>query len=849
MAVALPATVPSLRPQSQKPAEPRSFITPSRSHYLISLISSCPSIREFAPIHAQLITTNSIRDPLVARRLLGFFLSVDGLGRFRRVLSGTHHSETELWNDYIQKQLQDDSPGDVLASYRRMVGEGVALDMSTFHFLISAASRVVAVRDVGEVHGRVLKSGFGFSDSLRKNLMGVYAKAGRLQEVRQLFGEFPERDVVAWNTMISCYVRMGMSRESLDLFGRLLADGVEPDEITMVSLVSACAKMRDLEMGEKMHLYIDENNLELGGTLLNCLADMYMKCGNMEKAREVLGGSEAEDDVVSWTTLLCGYVKSDRMDEAEKLFDRMTERNLISWTTMTSAYVRAGRYPESLELFITMMLDDVMPDEVALVTALTACVNMEGFDIGRSIHSFIVKRGMTVEGMLGNSLLSLYAKFGRLDDAYSIFQRLPCRTVVSWNSMLDGFCRAGDVGKARGFFDEIPEKDLISWNTMIGCYTRSRLAQESFELFHLMQSSEVKPDQITLANMLSTCASVGALSHGTWIHLYIQKNQIQLDHILGTALVDMYGKCGSVEKATELFSKIKDRTMCLWTAMIGAYALEGQARKAADLFSKMEATGMKPDHVTFIALLSACSHGGLIDEGYQYFHKMKNEYRIAPGIQHYGCMVDLLGRSGHLKEALELIHSMPVEADIVIWSSFMRACETHQNVELAEYAHKRLIEINPTNDAAHVLLSKIYVRAGRWDDASLIRTKLHELGIRKHPGCSMIEQNGAVHEFRAEDFSNPRSPEIYSMLGEIEGRLQKERHDTLSHHSERLAVAFGLISSKNRTIRIVNNLRICGDCHSFMKFVSLSYEREIILRDNYRFHRFNDGQCSCREYW
>ncbi|KAF8030903.1 hypothetical protein BT93_D0176 [Corymbia citriodora subsp. variegata] len=721
--------------------------------------------------------------------------------------------------------------------------------MSTFHFVISAASRVMAVEDVGEVHGRILKSGLGFSDSLRKNLMGVYAKAGRLREVCQLFGEFPERDVVAWNTMISCYVRMGMLRESLDLFGRMLADGVVPNEVTMVSLVSACAKMRDLEMGEKMHSFIDENDLEIRGPLLNCLADMYIKCGNMEKAHAVLGGSEAENDVVSWTTLLCGYVKSDQMDEAEKLFDRMTERNLISWTTMTSAYVQAGRCQKSLELFIEMMLDDVTPDEVALVTALTACVDIDGYDIGRSIHSMIVKHGMTVEGILGNSLLSLYAKFGRLDDAYNIFQHLPCKTVVSWNSMLDGFCRAGDVNKARGFFDEIPEKDLISWNIMISCCTRSRLAQESFELFHQMQKSDIKPDKITLANMLSTCASAGALSHGTWIHLYIQKNQIQLDHVLGTALVDMYGKCGSVEKATELFSKITDRNVRLWTAMIGAYAMEGQAQKAVNLFSKMEATGIKPDRVTFIALLSACSHGGLIDEGYKYFHKMKNEYSIDPGIQHYGCMVDLLGRFGHLKEALELIYSMPVEADTVIWSSFMRACETHQNVEFAEYAHKRLVEINPVNDAAHVLLSKIYARAGRWDDASLIRTKLHDLGIRKHPGCSMIEHNGTVQEFRPEDFSNSRSLEIYSMLGEIEGRLQNKRHETSSHHSERLAMAFGLISSKNSSIRIVNNLRICRDCHSFMKFVSLKYEQEIILRDNYRFHRFTDGQCSCREYW
>ncbi|KAI6680077.1 hypothetical protein NL676_033958 [Syzygium grande] len=273
MAVARPAAVPPPPPpllrrrRAQPPAdEPRSSVTSSssssRSRDLISLISSCPSTHELAPIRARSITADFTRHPLVAPRRRRRRL----LGRCRRVPSGTHRlSETAPWNDYIQEQLRDGSPGDVLLSYRRMVEEGVALDMSTFHFLISAASRTVAVKEVGEVHGRVLKSGLGFSDSLRKNLMGVYAKAGRLREVCQLFGEFRERDVVAWNTMISCYVRMGMFGESLDSFGRMMDDGVEPDEITMVSLVSACAKMRDLEMGEKMHLYIDEKNMEIGG--------------------------------------------------------------------------------------------------------------------------------------------------------------------------------------------------------------------------------------------------------------------------------------------------------------------------------------------------------------------------------------------------------------------------------------------------------------------------------------------------------------------------------------------------------------------------------------------------------
>lgn len=308
---------------------------------------------------------------------------------------------------------------------------------------------------------------------------------------------------------------------------------------------------------------------------------------------------------------------------------------------------------------------------------------------------------------------------------------------------------------------------------------------------------------------------------------------------------------GCSELAYDLFSEISEKNVFLWTSVIAAYAMAGHAQKAIDLFLEMEETGTKPDQVTFIALLSACSHGGLVDEGYDFLSKKSRVYNIKPKMQHYGCMVDLLGRAGHLEESANFITSMPIPPDVSIWSSLLRACRCHQNVKLAEHAFKHLTETDPLNDGAHVLLANIYAKAGRLDDMSRIRMKLRDMGLKKQLGYSLIEQGGFVHKFTSGDIFNPHSEEIYLMLNEIEMTLQQQGlQETSLQHRERLAVAFGLIStSEKTTIRIVNNLWICGDCHSFMKVTSQVYNREIVIRDNGRFHRFQGGQCSCRDYW
>ena len=759
--------------------------------------------------------------------------------------------ETIVWNTLLGNLLKDGSLEGVFLTYSHMVTHGVSLDISTFHFLVHACSRSFDLQRGSEIHGRVLKSGMGRNRSLNNNLMGFYSKCGKFENVQRLFDKLTHRDVISWNTMISCYVQMGLPGEALDVFREMRASGVAADEITMISLLSACSKLRDLETGERLHGYIEENGLEISGNLLNCLANMYIECGAMERAHELVARSEVGGDVVLWTSLVGGYVKAKRIHAARCVFDHIAEKNLISWMTMISGYVQGGYYNESLELFIQMRHANVVPDEVLTVTALSASTRVEERELGRSIHGLVVKFGMVVDGLLGNSLIHLYAKCGEPNEAHLVFKQLPSRSVASWNSMLDGFCRSGEFEKAKSFFNEIPNKDVISWNTMINTLAKSYQFGELFELFREMQSSSAKPDKLTLISVLSSCASAGALSHGIWVHAYIEKNRIEIDNMVGTALIDMYGKCGSVEKARELFYKLTEKNAFVWTAMIAAHAMEGQAGQAIDLYLEMEAKGIKPDHVTFIALLSGCSHGGLLDQGLEYFNKMSSVHGIMPNVQHYGCIVDLLGRTGHLDEALEFIKLMPIQPDISIWSALLRASRSHHSVALAEHAFQRLIELDPLNDSAYVLLSNTYAKAGRLDDLRHTRKKLFELGIRKKPGCSVIEKDGTMYEFTASDFSNPESAKIYTLLEEIKGDLDKlGLEDSSAHHSERLAVAFGLISTCGTTpIRVANNLRICGDCHIAMKLMSQVYDREIVIRDNYRFHRFVDGNCTCKDLW
>lgn len=374
-----------------------------------------------------------------------------------------------------------------------------------------------------------------------------------------------------------------------------------------------------------------------------------------------------------------------------------------------------------------------------------------------------------------------------------------------------------------------------------------------------------------MSAVLSACARLGALQHGKWVHAYIDKSGMKVDVVLGTSLIDMYAKCGSIERAKCIFDHMgpENKDIMAWSAMITALAMHGLSGECLELFAKMVNDGgrVRPNAVTFVGVLCACVHGGLVSEGNHYFKRMKEEYGVSPLIQHYGCMVDLYSRAGLIEDAWGVVKSMPMEPDVMIWGALLSGARMHGDIETCEISVKKLIELDPKNSGAYVLLSNVYAKLGRWGEVRHLRDLMEVRGIKKVPGCSLVEIDGVLHEFFVGDDSHPETQNIHRMLEEIMKRLEKKgyvrntsevlldldeegKEFALSLHSEKLAVAYCFLrTSPGTTIRIVKNLRICGDCHVVMKMISREFKREIVVRDCNRFHHFRNGLCSCKDYW
>ncbi|OVA12548.1 Pentatricopeptide repeat [Macleaya cordata] len=464
-----------------------------------------------------------------------------------------------------------------------------------------------------------------------------------------------------------------------------------------------------------------------------------------------------------------------------------------------------------------------------------------------------------------NSLIHGYAELGDMDSAFQIFQQVSSPSVVTWTAMVVGFSRNADIMAARRVFEEMPDRDLVSWNAMISGYVQNKVPVEALNLFRRMQTENFKPNAVTIVTVLSACASVGALDTGKWVHMFINKNQLQLNPFLGSALIDMYSKCGVVDFALEVFGYLKEKNTCTWNALINGLAMNGHAEQALDVFNKMRIDrSIRPDKVTFVGVLLACSHGGFIEEGKKHFYCSMKEYGVTPIVEHYACMVDLLGRFGHLNEAQEVIRSMPIAPDMVIWGALLGGCRLHKDVELAE---RVVLEMEAHGSGDYVLLSNLYASVGRWRDVEKVRKIMKDKGIKKTPGCSSMEVDNMIHEFKSGDKSHPRYTEICEKLEEVGKKMggdgylaetsvvlhdieEEEKEQALGHHSEKLAIGFGLISTApGTTLRIVKNLRFCNDCHSASKLISKICNREIVVRDRIRFHHFKDGMCSCKDYW
>ncbi|XP_020595143.1 pentatricopeptide repeat-containing protein At5g06540-like [Phalaenopsis equestris] len=474
--------------------------------------------------------------------------------------------------------------------------------------------------------------------------------------------------------------------------------------------------------------------------------------------------------------------------------------------------------------------------------------------------------------VIKNSLLSMYCDMRLLGEARLLFDESSDLDLISWNVMVSGYGKSGNLNAARYLFDEMPEKNLVSWGAMIDACVRGGDYVEALRLFSRSQCEGVRPDIVMLVSTLKACGHAGSIRQGYWIHLYIEQNKLGSSDkgsnvILSTALVDMYCRCGCIDAAFDVFDQVTNKDIVLWNAMIGGLAMHGHGRRALEIFGRMMETGVMPNESTYMGVMCACSHGGMVDEGIEIFESMKTR-GVEPQREHYGCLVDLMGRAGRIRRAEEVLLSMPMEPQAEQWGALMSACRMHREFDVGVRAGRHLIELEPHDAGRYVMLANVYAGTGRWKEAMDVRREMEEKGVKKERGWSLIEWNGRVEEFVAGDWRHQQRRKIYEVVGEMERRLEKvgyvkdtsemvidmdgeeEKGVAMSHHSEKLAMAFAILNiGEGVIVRIVKNLRVCRDCHNYTKLVSKVYGREIVVRDRSRFHHFKEGFCSCNDYW
>ncbi|KAK6945208.1 E motif [Dillenia turbinata] len=560
---------------------------------------------------------------------------------------------------------------------------------------------------------------FVSSKLLLNSLSNCFHQDDPLGFSHTLFLQIPKPNIFAWNFMFRAYSNSSCPTECLMLYNLMRHTQILPDNYTFPFILKACARLSLLEKGREIHAVSLNLGLEVDVFVQNALISMYSLCGMVETAHTVFNALPVlVRDVVSWNSIISGCMQTH------------------------------AHYGKALKLFGGLLGDNnVRPNEVSIASALSACAKLSSLDLGKKIHAFMITGGFKLDVFISSSLVDMYAKCGQTDDAQNVF-------------------------------DRIPDKNVVCWTAMIACYVQSDLYKEAIELFREMQLARVTADSATVACVISACGHLGALDQGRWIHGYCERKGIEMNLSVWNALIDMYSKCGDLNKAFENFHFLTQKDVFTWTVMITGLAMNGESDQALQLFSQMEVSNsVRPNDVTFLGVLSACSHGGLVEKGSHYFEVMSQKYNLTPRIEHYGCMVDLLGRANLLVEAQKFISAMPIEPDVVIWRSLLFASWCHRNIDLAEFAANQIEELEPRRCGARVLLANAYAATSRWNDVKRVRKAMDEQSIEKQPGCSFVEVNGVIREFLVDDFSHGRRDEILDIVTRINNILQHVQVD------------------------------------------------------------------------
>lgn len=637
------------------------------------------------------------------------------------------------------------------------------------------------------------------------SVINLYGKCGRVSVARHLFDSMLKRNVVSWGALMAGYLREGLALEVLGLFKSMVSvDNMRPNEFVLTTVVSSCSSSGRVEEGKQCHGYVLKSGLEFHQHVKNALVHMYSKCSDVKGAMRVFSTVPGYD-VFSYNSVLDGLVEHGHLKEAMEVLSLMVGEG-VAWDSVT---------------FVNIF-------------GLSSC--LRNLRLGLQVHCRMLKTNIEYDAYVYSAIMDMYGKCGKLAYAVRFFKCLQTHSVVSWTTIMAAKFQ-------NGYFEE------------------------ALNLFVKMRLEDINPNEYTFAVLLNSSASLSVLRHGALIHACAEKLGFKDHVIVGNALINMYAKSGNIEAAHEAFSDMIHRDIVTWNVMISGYSHHGLGKEALTVFQDMLTAGDHPNYITFVAVLSACAHLGLVQQGFYYVNQLMKQYCVEPGVEHFTCIVGLLSRAGLLDEAESYMRSVSIKWDSIAWRTLLNACFLHRNYGLGRRVAEIVMQMDHNDAGTYLLLSNMYAKARRWDGVVKIRKLMRERNIKKEPGVSWVEIKDTAHVFVSEDKSHPESRQIYEKVAELLAKIKllgyapditavlhdvedEQKEDYLSYHSEKLAIAYSLMKTPSEApIRVIKNLRMCDDCHTAVKLISKLTNRVIIVRDANRFHHFKDGYCSCADYW
>ncbi|XP_073099888.1 pentatricopeptide repeat-containing protein At2g03880, mitochondrial-like [Elaeis guineensis] len=822
-------------------------------------------------IHCSILKLCYMEDLFVANALVTMYASCGSVQYSARVFWGIHQPDLVSWSSMLSGYVKNGHYEEALRLFSEMAQAGVQFDAFVLSIVLKASANLGCTNFGIQIHSCMVKMGLDSCLFLENCLMEFYGRAGELGIMRQVFDKMLEKDLVSWNTIITCCTHNFYNEEALMLFRALIGEGSECDEFTLGSTLQAVASLKALNHGKEIHGYVIRAGFESDSHVNSALLDMYIKCIDHETSdyrsnmvpRKIFRslqsmGAEFDEFIMASILKSCAmqkdletgkmihacimkleikldayvisslidmYAKCGILEASLRVFEGTKKWTTVPWSAIIAAHCWNGHFLEALRFFRKMQLDQVNANEFTYTSVLLACTALGSLRRGKEIHCHIIRNGYESNVSVVNSLINLYSGLSKPQQALKL-----CSTIFEHE---------------------------ISWGSLIKALAEAKDYEIILKLFHRIQRSNGQLDHASACFVLNSCGSAFFLNAGIQAHTYITKKGLVSSPNMSNALIKMYSNCGNLAHAIDVFNQMTERKSASWTSMISANVHNGCPSSALELFMLMIRKGKNPNSNTFVSVLKACAQMGLVDEAFRLFVSMTEVYKIKPSAQHYCCMVEVLGQVGMLREAEHFIDSViPFEPGAPIWKALLSSSRVYENMKVAKHAAERLVELEPTDIKTNILLQQVLLASGKWEDVARLRKRSLKTS------SSWIEIRENVHEFVSGQIV---TMEISNKLGEVARMMEElgyvaDKNHWLhnvedsrgkgTHHAELMALAYGLVSLPHGTpIRVFMNARMCGACHSSCKFISTFVRREVVIKDTCKFHHFKDGKCSCKDRW